>query len=268
MAIGLSCMPITPLSHEKRMLFGGNRGERNFSGTQTELGMKVNLTARGSSSTTTSVHFDHVPSDSELTHLLPVPNQVAPFKVIESDPMFLRVRPGLMPIKFIGLSMVFGAAVITSMMIFFGRDATQSLPFAIVFWGIVASFWLLIIPVCLGVVFLVNYQVAESEDFFRVDLRSQTLELCREDSTVLADEILAFTEVGRYYRSRSDKEWLRRRQTGVLVRAADGGTQLYALIDGESNSPLADRLASIFHVPIRRVSLSMSESQELNDFYC
>jgi hypothetical protein len=114
---------------------------------------------------------------------------------------------------------------------------------------------------------LVNRHYAASKDFLRVDMRKQTLELCREDRTVSAAEIIAFTDVSRYYRSRIDNEWFHRQQWGVLVQAADGGVELYALVDGSSNPPLADRLATIFHVPVRRLSLSQTESRDLDDFY-
>jgi len=207
--------------------------------------------------------FDHNPSDTELTCLLEGDSGWAGLKIVETDGL-LRVRPSFIPTTGIMLSMVLGAVVISCPIVYF-LAGEEWLAGRIVLWFLLASFWLLI-PFWWIVLVVINRMIAAKEDVLRVDTMRRTLELCETHRTLQAAEILAFTEVSRYYRQyRHGGEWLVRFQTGMLVRTAHAQTELHALIDGRTNPPLADRLADIFHVSVRRITLDKAESRALND---
>ena len=206
--------------------------------------------------------FDHDPSDTELTCVLQCSNGVAGIKVVETDGM-VRIRPGLFPVTGIMLSMILGAVVFTGVLIVIYRTDPDF--FGIVFWVMLGLYWFFLIPFWWIVLLVINRAIAANDDFIRVDMGRRTLELCEEGRTFRAAEILAFTEISRYYRSDAAFGWLRRLQTSVLVRAADSQIELHALVDGATRPPWADRLASIFAVPVRRIKLNKSESRALND---
>jgi hypothetical protein len=209
-----------------------------------------------------SKRFEHDPSDTELTCLL---GGSGTFKIVETDGM-LRMRPQPIPVTGIMLSMVVGAVFFTGVIIVVAKAPGPQPPGAqIVLWGMAAFAWLLLIPFWWIVVVVVNWQIAQKDDFVRVDTGKRTLELCGEGRTLQAAEILAFTEVSRYCRQNRWDSWGRSLQTGVLVHADDSQIELHAVVDGKSRPPVADRLASIFAVPVRRVKLNKAESRALKD---
>jgi len=215
-----------------------------------------------------SKRFDHDPSDTELTCLLEGSSGVAGgIKIVEADGM-LRIRSGLLPVTGIMLSMILGAVFFTGVLILIYK--TDPVFFEIAFWGMLAFCWLFLIPFWWIVLVVINRGIAKNDDFIRVDMAKRTLELCGEGRKFQAAEILAFTEVFRYYYydrpyGDSPRGWYPKLQTGVLVRAADSQTELHALVGRKTRPPLADRLAGIFGVPVRRIKLNKSESRALND---
>jgi hypothetical protein len=192
---------------------------------------------------------------------------MAGFKIAETDGL-LRVIPARLPTFWIVASMLPVAILFTVITLFLERPSSSemfSLLSNVFVWGWIAACWLMM-PFVAAVLTFVNRQKAKTDDFLRVDMTRRAVELCRTGRTVQAAEILAFTEVLRYFRlDRRGGEWIRNLQTGVLARTASGGVELLALADGKSRPPLADRLASIFQVPVRRIELSRSESRALND---
>ncbi len=207
--------------------------------------------------------FDHDPSDVELTCLLEGSSGLAGIKLVETDGM-LQIRPGLLPVTGIMLSMILGAVFFTGVMILIYK--TDPAFFEIAFWIMVAFTWLFLIPFWWIVLVVINRAIAANDDFIRVDMGKRTLELCGEGRTFQGAEILAFTEVFRYYHfSPSRRDWSPRLQAGVLVRGEDFQIELHAMVDGKSHPPVADRLASIFGVPVRRIKLNRSESRALDD---
>ena len=228
--------------------------------------MKIALQKTPSASAS-SKSFDHDPSDTELTCLLEGFSAVAGIKIVETDGM-LRIRPARLPATGIMLSMILGAVFFTVVPILLYK--TDPAFFEIAFWVVVVFVWLFLIPFWWIVLLVINHTIAAKDDFIRVDMGRRTLELCAERRTFRAVEILAFTEVFRYYyvdrpHADSPRGWYPRLQVGVLVRAADSRTELRALVDKKSRPPLADRLASIVGVPVRRIKLNKSESRALND---
>jgi hypothetical protein len=214
--------------------------------------------------------FDHEPTDMELTCLLDAPRSLgmSNFEIVETFGAF-RVVPARMPAFWIMVSMILGAAFLTALPLIlrftvWSKENSLSLDVILGIW--MAGIWLIIIPLGAIVLAVVNRHLAEAGDFLRVDMTGRVLELCRAGRTVPSAEILAFTEVSRYFRyDRRWGEWMGKRQTGVLVSAANGGAELIALMDGPSHPPLADRLANIFKVPVRRIKLSRDESRALED---
>jgi hypothetical protein len=200
-----------------------------------------------------SVYFDHDPTDAELTRPLKISERsvcLGGLKVVETFGIF-RVRPAGLPIIWIMLSMVLGGVVFTvvPMLLPFECSPVNRLILWIWIaccWGIIA-FWAVMLA-------LVNRWISQKEDYFHADITHGTLTLSRESRTLRTAEIVVFTEVCRYVRCEGFLSgWTTSLQTGVLVRTADGGMKLHALADGKTRPPLADQLASIFRVPVRRV---------------
>jgi hypothetical protein len=165
------------------------------------------------------------------------------------------------------LSMILGGVVFTGAIIFaLTRTGPKPPGFDIGLWGMLAFCWLGLIPFWWIVLLVVNRSITAKDDFVQVDPARRTLEVCTDGRTFQAADILAFTEVSRFYHDagRSGK-WLPKLQSGVLLRAADAQTELHALVDGKTRPPLPDRLASIFAVPVRRIQLTKSESRALSD---
>ena len=224
--------------------------------------MKIALHKTPSSSASSKC-FDHDPSDTELMCLLESSSGLAGIKIVETDGV-LRIRPGLLPVTWIMLSMILGGVIVTGVLILIYKSDPAF--FEIAFWGMLVFCWLFLIPFWWIVLVVINRAIAANDDFLRVDMGKRTLELCRERRTFQAAEIFAFTEVSRYCRwDRRGGEWLQKLQTAVLVRTADSQTELHAMVVGKTRPPLADRLASIFGVPVRRIKLNKSESRALND---
>jgi hypothetical protein len=210
-----------------------------------------------------SMLFNHNPSDSELTCVLKCPGQLGGYKIVEGPGTF-RVSPAKLPTIGIIVFTTLGASALTAWMFYMMRSENQPLNIIDVgFWIFITGIWLVIIPVCLVALVVINRRIAKTEDFLRVDTTKRTLELCRDARTYRAADIVAFTELTRWLRGAEG--WGKTQLTGVLVRTANGGVELYPLADVKSRPPLADRLVSIFQVPIRRIELSRSESRALND---
>jgi hypothetical protein len=211
---------------------------------------------------TSSASFDHDPSDGELTCLLEGASAPVGLKIVEADGI-LRIRPGLIPATGIMLSMILGGVLLTGVMILLYR--TNPAFFEIAFWAGLAFTWLFLIPFWWIVLLVINRWIADKDDLLRVDPQRRTLELCQPGRTLRAAEILAFTDVFRYYRRDRGGELCGKSQTGVLLRGQNSRAELLALVDGSTRPPLADRLAGIFQTPVRRIKLSKSESRALND---
>jgi hypothetical protein len=155
--------------------------------------------------------------------------------------------------------------VISCMAYFMEHGKLDSLLVAFLLIG-----WLVCLPGLLVVLAVVSRLVAQKGDYLKVDMARRTLELCQVGRTLKASEIIAFTLLTRWYRSSG--AWNKTYQAGVLVRTPDNRVELLPVVRelGENvpsskKSQWADRLASIFQVPVRRIELSRSESRALND---
>jgi len=213
-----------------------------------------------------SVSFDHSPADAELVCLLG-DGAGGPLKMVE-EAGILTVRPWLIPMKWAATWMIF-VGVIASCMIawaYLKLDLDRLMAAFLLF--MLVGTWAVGIPSFLGILLLLNRAFAKKGDYVRCDIQRRTLELCQVGRTLAAGEIVAFSEVLRWYRQ-SDV-WDQTQQTGVLVRGQDGGVVMYPLFR-ELDIPIfgkprrADRLAGIFQVPVRRIKLSKSESRALHD---
>ena len=130
--------------------------------------------------------------------------------------------------------------------------------------------WLGALPGFLVISAVLSRWIAKKGDYFRVDRSRRTLELCRAGRTIQGSEIEAIILLSRWHRW--GLPWIRFFQTSVLVRGPGGQMELYPVMsESTENAPAytrsrwADRLASIFPVPVRRIELSKAESQALND---
>lgn len=213
-----------------------------------------------------SKRFDHDPSDMELACLLQSPRGLVGTTIVETDGL-LRIRLASMPVTWIMLSMILGAVLISGLMILISRSDHNRPPFfEVFFWGFLAFIWLLLVPFWCAVLFVVNHQIAAKDDSVRVDAVRRTLELCEAGSTLSAADLLAITEISRFYCDRGySGKWLPKLQTGVLVRSGDAAVELHALIDGKTRPPAAERLAGVLQLPVRRITLTKAESQALHD---
>jgi hypothetical protein len=213
-----------------------------------------------------SMSFDHDPNDSELTCLLGDSSQPFSVKVVETADS-LAARAWLLPMKWIVPWMALVAAGITCGVLFMAFANHGTTKFASLFFWVpivfLAFLWLLALPSFLGILLFVNRYFAKKGDYFSVDKMRHALTAGQPGRTFRADEIIAFTELTRWYRQRG--EWSTKRQTGVLVRAADRQVELHPLVNGAGKRSLADQLASVFQVPVRRIELSRAESKALKD---
>lgn len=174
------------------------------------------------------------------------------------------MRPWLVPMKYVGPWMIFVMVVGTSFVLFLEHGRLDPVSVGFLLLG-----WLVCLPGLLAFLVVINREMIKKGEYFKVDTASRTLELCRAGRTFKASEIIAFTLLARWYRR---GVWSKTYQTGVLVRAPGNRVELYPVVReiGENvissrQSQWADRLSSIFQVPIRQVELSRSESQALND---
>jgi hypothetical protein len=208
--------------------------------------------------------FDGVPDDAQLVHLLGNLDRCGPIKAVEEAGL-LTVRPWLVPMKYMVPWGIFVMVVITCTSYFMEHGKLDSSLVAFLLFG-----WLVCLPGLLVLLAVFNRLVAKKGDYFKVDMARRTLELCQVGRTLKASEIIAVTLLTRWYRSHG--VWRKTYQTGVLVRTQDNRVELYPVVRelGENvpsykRSQWADRLASIFQVPVRRIELSRSESRALND---
>jgi hypothetical protein len=215
-----------------------------------------------------SMTFDHAPGDAELTALLG-DGRGSPIVAVETDGV-LTVRPIQLRMKYMVPWTIFTMTAITCMAFFMEHWKPDVL--VIVF---LALGWLVALPVFLAISVFFSRSIAKAGDCFKVDLSRRTLELCRAGRTAQGSEIIAIVLLSRWYRrSYVDGRgpWQRIFQTGVLLRGPDSRMELYPLVyETNENTPAykrskwADRLVNIFPVPLRRIELSKSESQALND---
>jgi hypothetical protein len=218
-----------------------------------------------------SMSFDGVPDDSQLVCLLGDPD-CGPIRLVEEAGLLI-VRPWLFPVKLVTAWMVFIALVITGVMCFMPLIEHKKLEFSSVlfFWLPLLFLWFISLPGLLGLLAVVNRSFAKKGDYFKVDMARRTLELCRIGRTINASEIIAVTLLTRWYRL-AHGGWSMTHATGILVRTQGNRVELYPVVRelGENvpssrKSKWAERLASIFQTPIRRIELSRSESRALND---
>lgn len=213
-----------------------------------------------------SLHFDDQPDDIELTCLLQAPHKWANLEMIEEFGV-LRVRAKKMPALTIILATMLGTILMTIASIqFLGPKPGEPAIFQTLFWLLPAFLWLIILPFVAIVLAVLNHRIAEEDDVLRVNIARRTLEICWVNRTLKAAEILAFTDVSRYFRyDRRGGEWTPRTSTGVLVRGENGAIEFSALAKGAISRRLAGRLAAIFDVPLRQVVLNKAESKALGD---
>lgn len=210
-----------------------------------------------------SISFERVPDDSQLVSLLGDPD-CGPIKAVEEGGL-LTVRPWLFPMKFVMPWMLFTLIAITVMAVYLLRGQ------GVFLWLFLAFGWFLCLPSFLGLLAVINRSFAKKGDYFKVDMARRTLELCRVGRTLRGTEIIAVTLVTRWY-CNAGGVWSQTHQTGVLVRTRDNHVELYPVVRelGENlpaskRSKWANRLASIFQVPVRQIELSRSESRALGD---
>jgi hypothetical protein len=212
-----------------------------------------------------SMIFDRVPDDSQLVCLLGNGGG-GPVEAVE-EAGSLTLRPKLIPMKYLAPWMILVMVGITCLICFmlWGADDRLSSFF---FWFFLLFGWFVALPGTLAVLASVNHSMAKHGDYFKVDMAHRTLEVRRLGRTFQASEIIAVTLLTRW--GWSDIIY----QTGVLVRTQDNRVELCRVVcqTGENvhssqKSRWADRLASIFQVPVRSVELSRSESRALNDCY-
>jgi hypothetical protein len=212
----------------------------------------------------TTVCFDRVPNDSELVSLLGDgdPSRPPPYTPIKFTDTFesLICTPRLVPLNWVmPLLVLFVAGLTCALWLFVEMPGHWRELVTVLIW--------LDIPITWAVFTWVNQQLGRKGDHFRVDRSRRTLELCRIGRTINSREIVALTELIRYYKRGS--EWVWTQQTGVLVRLPDDRIELLPIVREDqwrSRPPhCADRLAEVFGSPVRRIELDKSESQALAD---
>ena len=121
----------------------------------------------------------------------------------------------------------------------------------------------------MGLLAFINHYFAKKGDYFRVDKPRRTLELCQVGRAFTGNDILAFTEVLRWYRRGPGWAWEWTWQTCVLVHTLEGHVEQYPLVRETVvrlfRARLVDQLVQIFEVPIRRVRLNRRASRALKD---
>jgi hypothetical protein len=242
----------------------------------------------------TSITFDHEPYDSELTCLLGRrswfdelrDSASSGIRCVETGGDVL-ASPRVLPIKWILAGLIVLCAIQTCfwcvVYVSHHSDPKWTAGFLVL---VLLLIWLVQLPLVVGILFLCNRWLGRDGDYFRISGANRTLELCRFGRTVKAGEIIGFVELMRWRRLlRYVGGWHRTRQTSVMIRDADRRVELYPLIHERERElridvvgirvaslplrrrelPWADRLAGTFQVPVRRITLTKSESKALND---
>lgn len=224
-----------------------------------------------------SMSFDHRPSDAELTALLGKDDHGLVSWSEEGG--MLIARPWVLPMKWIllGLAIITFLGLVCWVPVILnlghgGKMNSTDLHTFCFYWFLVwlaAMVGMLLTAVSVRRTLIKNINKRE---FFKIDMLRRTLELCSAGRTFKAGEIVGFTVLSRRCRSGSDNDWKGTRQTGVLVRTPNGLVEHFALLHEWAETGLtaekskwADRLAGIFCVPVRRISLNLKESRELKD---
>jgi hypothetical protein len=212
--------------------------------------------------------FDSDPDDSQLVWLLG-DQDCGPVKAAEESGLLI-ARPWFIPMKYLTPWIIIVMIILTGVLCFMEHGKLDTFSVAFLLFG-----WLVCLPGLLIFLAVFNRLAAKKGDYFKANMVRRTLELCRVGRTINASEIIAVTLLTRWYRYHfvdGRGPWEKIFQTGVLVRMPNGRVELYPVVReiGENvpsskNSKWADRLADIFHVPVRRIELSRSESRELND---
>lgn len=207
---------------------------------------------------------DHVPPDAEIACLLSDFDHPGHIAVVDT-PQSLVARPGLIPMRFAATWLIVIASAITAGLWWIpagGRLAGPQLNLAMT-----ALVWLAVVPAFLGVLAAINRHFAGKGDYFRADKAGRRLELCPLGRTLDAGEIVAFTEVSRWFMNPLVRSWDWTRQVGAVVRHPSGGYELLPLVREMEVRPfrprLADQLAAIFDVPVRRIRVSWRDSRSL-----
>jgi hypothetical protein len=213
-----------------------------------------------------SIIFDGPPDDSQLVCLLGHGGG-GPLQAVEEAQM-LTLRPKMIPLKVLAPWIVLIMAGMTCMICFMPWGAGDRLS-SVFFWFFLAFGWLVVLPGMLAVFAIVNRMMARHGDYVQLDSAHRTLEVRRLGRTFAAGEVLAVTLLTRWYHS--DILY----QTGILVRTPDHRVEFCRVVCESSEdvpscakSRWADRLASVFQVPVRTQELSPSESHKLDDYQC
>jgi hypothetical protein len=264
--VPLGLLPLPRLYLRQRRWFAAKDKQVGFS-------KENHTTGRPKVFSQPSMTFDHNPADSELTCLL---GENVPYAKEFELSSVLIVRPGLMPIRWIVAVLIFFACVIS----FFWTPGIHSMGHAesiaqdwvdlFITWFACGFIWLVFVPSTVGVLWFYNRQLSKKGDFFRVDFQRRTLELCQAGRTLKTDDIIAFTELTRWYGpANSDGNWTR--QTGVLIRNGPS-VEWYPLVPRiwpkqwkKTREPLIDRLACFFQKKVRRIELDRQHSNKLGD---
>jgi len=217
-----------------------------------------------------TLSFERMPDDAQLMCLLGDP-VCGPIRAVEESGSWT-ARPWQFPMRYVVPWMIFVALVITGFLCFglWSEHQKQNFHFVVFFGVFLVLLWFLALPCLLGMLAFINRLLTKKGDFFRVDLTSRTLELCRLGRTVRASEIVAITLLTRWFCSAGS--WSKTHQTGVLIRLKDGRIELCPLVRelggnvrSSKRARWAERLAGIFQIPVRQIELSRSESRELKD---
>jgi hypothetical protein len=204
--------------------------------------------------------FDHEPVDAQLVALLGPFEFVDPIK-IEDTAASLTASAGSIPMKFAVPFMLLFVSGITAARWYFPKF---DLP-----WFIIGIVWFAILPTFFAILVFINRTLTKMGVFFRADKLHRTLTLPSINVTLAAKQIVAFTQVDRWYKGNTafGLSWIR--MTAVLTRREDGGFDYFPLTRETSRRVfqelLVDRLGQIFNVPVRKIVLTRLESKSLQD---
>lgn len=211
-----------------------------------------------------SIKFDHDPTNAELTVLLgdhDHPGRI----LVEETTSLLIARPGLIPIKFVAPWVVFTALTITVLLVVvvprFGGNTPDALALSML-----VVLWVLIVPTSIAFIVWLNRYFSRKGDYFKVDKQQRTLDLIQLGRKFDASEIKSFTELCRSYKRRG--EWFWTWQLGVVVSCVPGEWEVLPLVRDISYQHeyfTANKLGTIFGVPVRRQSIDWRECRTFRD---
>jgi MFS family permease len=215
--------------------------------------------------TQSSLHFGHEPADADLAVLLGDLEQSA-IMTLHDSPELLRGSPELFPLKF-GLAVVLSLASAFTAMPWLAPLIGASFDDRFV-WAAIALLWCGIVPAMLAIFIAADRSLRNMGDSFLLNKTQKTLELCQLGRIVHASEIRSPVELSRFYFAFGEWNWTR--QVSALVRDESGGFELLPIARENVVRPfgisLADQLAGIFGVDVRRISLTRAQSKRLPDW--